>query len=803
MAGKELTTGVSRRSVLMGGAAFGIVAAGGGIWSADAWAIGDRFTVLRDRWIGITTGAPDIDTTRPEIVNAIKALDTRVTNMRANIDRTANRTNVFTGLNLGQEIDSAPVSETYTKLHMMATAWATPGSIHHQSGPVLTDVLKGLATANKVYAANGKYFDNWWDWEVGSAIRLASTLALLDTQISAAARQRYVDAIRYYVPDPKRIRGLNMESTGANRAWLCQAVLLEGIAGRSDTRIALAVDGLPETCRYVTDGDGFWIDGSYLQHRDDPYTGAYGTSLLAVLANLKALLAGSAWPLDLPNLPTLVDAAYAPVIHDGRMMSFVRGRAISHADESEQDIALTAIAAMLRLARTDVADAATRERWRARCRGWLERAWAKGNNSPCAGRSVTHTGLVSQLLHSTTAPLAEPGNSVIYRNMARAVHRRNGWAFSISMASNRISRYERSSAGENAKGWYTGSGMTYLYDDDNNQFSDEFWPTVDPYRLPGTTIDLTTMDTSWSGHKQPTNTWAGGAVLDDRYSNVGLDLTAAVTDLTAKKSWFCFDEFVFCMGSAIKGGAGSRVRTVVENRNLHVAGTDHLLVNGTEWTGTSNWLADTWWAHLQSAGQAPGITTGTGYVFPGAVKPTVLATRATRTGSWREINPKGSSVQISRPYLTLEMPHGMNPTDGHYAYLVVPKATPARTAALATAPGVTIMAQNASAHAVRQPGTGLTMINFWNAPYTVGGVGANRGCSVIVQERNNVLKIAVASPLRNKDVVRVTIAPALSGYRHIRSDSTVTVVSAAGPIVLDVATKGFGKTHTVEFGRTI
>lgn len=146
--------------------------------------------------------------------------------------------------------------------------------------------------------------------------------------------------------------------------------------------------------------------------------------------------------------------------------------------------------------------------------------------------------------------------------MGRAVHRRNGWCFAISMCSGRVSRYE-SINGENLKGFHTGAGMIYLYDDDATQYTDNFWPTVDPYRLAGTTVDHKPIADA-GGRADPTTTWAGGAVLDRKYLAAGMALQAAETDLAGKKSWFCFDEYVVCAGVGITATSGYRVETVLE-----------------------------------------------------------------------------------------------------------------------------------------------------------------------------------------------------------------------------------------------
>ncbi|MRC57016.1 hypothetical protein GH877_30690, partial [Bacillus thuringiensis] len=58
----------------------------------------------------------------------------------------------------------------------------------------------------------------------------------------------------------------------------------------------------------------------------------------------------------------------------------------------------------------------------------------------------------------------------------------------ISMYSNRISSFEAGNK-ENKRGWHIWDGMVYLYNEDDVQFGKSYWPTVDPYRLPGTTVD--------------------------------------------------------------------------------------------------------------------------------------------------------------------------------------------------------------------------------------------------------------------------------------------------------------------------
>ncbi len=72
--------------------------------------------------------------------------------------------------------------------------------------------------------------------------------------------------------------------------------------------------------------------------------------------------------------------------------------------------------------------------------------------------------------------------------MDRFVQRTTDYMVGLGLYSSRISSFEAGNK-ENKRGWHTADGMLYLYNDDQVQFNLCYWPTVDPYRLPGTTVD--------------------------------------------------------------------------------------------------------------------------------------------------------------------------------------------------------------------------------------------------------------------------------------------------------------------------
>ncbi len=128
------------------------------------------------------------------------------------------------------------------------------------------------------------------------------------------------------------LRDYSGTSTGANRVDLCRSVALRGILGRAPEKIALARDALSPVFPYVTEGDGLYADGSFVQHTWVAYSGTYGQVMLDGLGRLFTLLAGSEWEVTDPGRQIVLDSvehAYAPLIHDGLVMDTVNGRAIS------------------------------------------------------------------------------------------------------------------------------------------------------------------------------------------------------------------------------------------------------------------------------------------------------------------------------------------------------------------------------------------------------------------------------------------------------------------------------------------
>lgn len=792
-----------RRTLLAAGACallLPLTAGAGGARAATIAGTGDTdaYDSLRARAAELATGGA-IDPEDPAFASALAALDAEAGTQWAALDRSAGRTALWADLSPVSSPSNASLS--YERLSTLAAAWATRGAELHGDETVAAAVVDALAFLHdRAYNPAASETGNWWFWEIGTPRRLMDVCVLLYDRIPADRIADYCAAVDRFCPNPdRRTNYPTLSETGANRADKAAIVALRGIVGRSADKLALARDGLSDTrdagrnslIKVVTSGDGFYADGSFIQHGNVAYTGTYGNVLLGQVAYLAALLADSPWRITDTGISVIYEAVertYQPVTFDGLMMDAVRGRAISRQRERDVDTGAGTTTNVLLLATGAPAEYASR--WRSIAKGWIERNTATSYVSLVDVPAIQRARAV---LDDPSVPAGPaPTGHTVFADMDRVVHRRPDWTLALSLSSKRIAAYEAGN-GENLHGWYTGDGMTYLYDGDLTQFSDGFWPTVDPYRLPGTTVDTRSRPDIGTGQGtstyRPANTVAGGAVLAGRYGAAAMDLAAQGSTLRAKKAWFCLDDAVVALGAGITASDGRTIETVVENRNLHVDGANRLTVDGEAQPANLGWsgeFADAQWAHLEGAG---------GYVFPAGAA--LRALREERTGAWRDINTGadtgGTADRITRRYATLWLDHGASPTDAGYAYVVLPGASASRTAAWARSQPVEILADTATVQAVRVPRLGLTAAHFWAAGST-GGITVDGPGTVLIQRRDDGIAVAVADPGRTGATLTVELPWAADTVRS--ADDTVTVTTGRRPVLTVHVAGSRGHTHT-------
>ncbi|MEV4337962.1 polysaccharide lyase 8 family protein [Streptomyces sp. NPDC049590] len=697
-------------------------------WSARA-AGPDPYETLRGRWLGIALGT-GYDPAAEPYASRLAQLGRRAREFQA-----AMLPGPAT-LWPGHPFDPpSGITFSYNRLWTMTQAYVQTGTGVTGDPGLLTDVLRGLDHLSAtVYNPATTRYGNWWEWQIGSPRLLMDVTAALYPQAGPDRIAAACAAVDHFLPDTM-LTDYSGTSTGANRVDLCRSVALRGILGRSPQKIALARDALSPVFPYVTQGDGLYADGSFVQHTWVAYSGTYGQVLLDGLGRLFALLAGSEWEITDParqNVLDSVEQAYAPLIHDGLVMDCVNGRAISRGYLRSDDQGImrgdhyhgqALIAAIALIA--GGASPAERERWYGRIKGWIERDTVVPVLT-AAQFGVADLARLHTVAASPVPAAPEPLGHRLFPAMDRAVHRTPRFTAALAMASDRIAHYECGN-GENPRGWHTGSGMLSWWPrGSGDQYTDWYWPTVDWYRLPGTTVSTRRLADRAGGEwgaPRPAVRWVGGTT-DGTYAAVGQHLKGLGSTLEAHKSWFFLDDAVVCLGAGISCADGVPVETVVDNRNLGENGTQSLVRGGN-------------WAHLEGHG---------GWVLPHGGELRTL--REDRTGAWADINTTSSPERRTRRWQTLWLDHGTDPADARYAYVLLPGATRAETAARAGGRHwLTVLANDTTAQAVAVPRLGLTACTFWGTG-TVGELTVSAGASVLVVRRGRTAALRISEPPR-------------------------------------------------------
>ncbi|WP_107416083.1 polysaccharide lyase 8 family protein [Streptomyces sp. CdTB01] len=677
----------------------------------------------------------------------------------------------------------AGITQSYGRLWTMTQAYVQPGTGSTGDPALLADVLRGLDHLSAtVYNPTTTRYGNWWEWQIGSPRLLMDITAALYDRLADAQRQAACAAVDHFVPDTM-LTDYSGTSTGANRVDLCRSVALRGVLGRADAKIALARDALSPVFPYVTHGDGLYADGSFVQHTWVAYSGTYGQVMLDGLGRLFTLLAGSPWEVTDPNRQTVLDSvehAYAPLLHDGLVMDSVNGRAVSRGHLKSDDLHVMrsdhfhgqgVIAAIALLA--GGANPAERARWTSYVKGWIERDTV----TPILTAPQFDVADLARLhaVADAAVPAApEPVGHRLFPAMDRAVHRRPAFTANIAMCSDRIAYYECGN-GENPRGWHTGAGMLswWAAGRPTDQYTDWYWPTVDPYRLPGTTVSTFRLPDRAGGEwgaPKPDVRWVGGTT-DGEYAAVGQHLKGLGSTLQARTSWFCLADAVICLGAGISCVDGVPVETVVDNRNLGEGGTQEF-VRGPGW------------AHLEGHG---------GWVVPHGDLHTL---REDRTGAWSDINTTSTDERATRRWQTLWLDHGTDPEDASYLYVLMPGASRRAVAARAAdRHWLTLLANDAGRQAVHVPSLGLTAANFWR-PGTAGPLASSAPASVLLRRHGRTAALRVSEPTRTGEPLEITWDHPVRGV--IRADDSVRVVSTGRRTTLRITPGVSCATHGCE-----
>lgn len=809
---------LSRRQVLSLVPAAGLVAvARPGVTAAAP----SDLTRLLANTVTIFAGTGETNA-RPELAGKIAAISRTARDNLAAMTA-AGPGELFAGLPLGSSDPN--LTTAFQKLYEIALATRTPGAVLSGDTAVRQRVVDGLVWLHANYYGDQStgYYGNWYNWEIGISTHVSRTLALVPAGPDLIAT--YVASMDAYLRNGKN-GDVDLDSrfhTGANLADITTNRMLQGALLGDETRVTKAVADQATVFATVDPyhldhgvTDGYYADGSFIQHSSVAYTGSYGKALLTRVVQAVKMLDGTAYAGDAGLVDVVrgwVTNGFAPLIFEGWLMEIVKGRAVSRTATGYADVAVI-VEAIVDLA-DYVADPVP-------LKGYVK---FLRSADPIAFVSPESVRRYADIVADTTIPAADlnpPSRSVAFNAMDRTVHRRPGYAFALARSSDRISKYEYMN-GENLMPWFQGDGAYYLYlsgQDQTNAFGVDYYTTVSPYRLAGVTAPVEERRTvpelygrfwyenlaagftssSESQNKYVyfptgTNGFSGGATLGaygvagmvqsddvpwvDRQAGLLPPDFVAYQNARSTKSWFLFDDEVVVLAAGIGDPAGRAVMTTVDSRVA--APADEVVLTGVRrdgrpWTGPGT--ADLSW--LRYANHTEG--TSVGYVFLDRQRVTVELAPVTR--SRRAVRTSNPDTAVTKNVLGVTV----SPRDS-VAYALVPNA-PARPST-----PVRVLANDHRVQAVAHPGLHMVGVNtFTNGWHHADRLSVDGPASVLVQRKDGKTTVAVADPTMDRTEIDVIIRGSL---RLLSADDGVELRHVPGGTRVRVTTnQAYGRTFS-------
>lgn len=730
------------------------------------------FDKAKDNWRELLAGTPSTNTSGTENVNAkIASVNKACASSLSKYDSTFQATvrDSLFGYEIvqGKAGDEAKISSIYSQLYNMALGYATYGSDYYQDTKLFSKVKSGLDYVYKFYYGPNVWeqgtYGNWWYWDIGVPLTLTKILLLLEDRLGSTLVKKYLEPFDFLNKYPTM--------TACNKTWVTYCVFASALLQNDAERMLLSQKKFVDVFDYVSVSDGFYTDGSFIQHGKHPYTGGYALSMLTTLTDIMYVLHGTRFEI-IPELYPEVDNQYKwvfenfqPVIYNGGLFAGMRGREVFR-NTSEQAAGNTAVYSLIKMAQYAPADV------KAKLESLLKHYFNTGSTNYVNGAPIALSDYTAALKNNAAVQARSQYNIThIFGMMDRVVHHNSRYAASVSLNSTRIYKYEAIN-NENMDGWYIGDGMIYIYTD-GYDFNYNFFNYSDPYKMPGTTVtDQNRKQENLNGGILNGSAFAGGVSIGEYgisvYDQVPAQNKYFDSKLNLRQSYFFFDDEIVALGTGIKDTSGASVRTIVENRLWR--DNDSFYVNGAKKILSSEYSStDVKTMHFSNMG---------GYVF------------------LDNMNIKYRKADGTADFLEIWIEHGKNPNGASYSYVYLPEATTDETEAYQAAPDIEIISETDKIHAVKEKSLGITGYAFYEAG-SCNGVTTNAAVALMVKEGPGGVTVSVSDPTHLLTSATVTVELSSLGS-NISAPENITASVNGKTLTLTVDFTGnVGESFTV------
>ncbi len=621
------------------------------------------------------------------------------------------------------------------RLHYVVVSYSLPGSVYYNSDSVYDAIVRMF---NLWYDKNPQS-TNWFYQKVSTPQNVGMILIMMRSAPKQLPADLEAKLIQRMKDDGGKPDEDGSQGTAVNKVEIAVHWVFRGVLTKDKEVLDKGVQQSFEPLMHTED-EGFQHDYSYHQHGPQLYISGYGEAMVNAVCYMAQYLRGTKYALSDEKFQILfsfVRNGLIPVIRGNYTLFNVQGRGIAGANANIRGTGTLELVKAVDVDNAAVYDAAIKR--------------VSLQESPSYG--------------------IEPYHAHFWRSDS-TLHQRPGYTMDVRMVSTSTDRNEHGN-GENLTGFFLSDGATDIAVDGDEYVN--IYPVWDWGRIPGTTTPaLSTRNIpfpkTW-GNLGETN-FVGG-VSDGVYGVSTYDMNVkefATVNTEAKKSWFFFDEEVVCLGAGIKSttSLGMSVNTTLDQCLLKgavkILKTDYS--NETLERGTHKGNDISWILHNK-----------VGYYLPQGGNVTI--SNDEQKGRWRILSNTGSNDVIGMDVFKAYIDHGERPTDGSYAYVIVPNVnTPEKVAAYDTS-NVVILENSALKQAVYHKGLDILGVVFHSASTFTWSddisIRATEPCVVMMKGLSkDEIKVAVADPTRLLSELSLIVKfPKLTGKKELQCELPV------------------------------
>ncbi|HCZ8129256.1 TPA: polysaccharide lyase 8 family protein [Staphylococcus aureus] len=748
-----------------------------------------NYEKLKNTWLDVNYGYDKYDESNPDMKKKFEATENEAKKLLSEMKTESGRTYLWES---SKDIDTkfADMTRTYRNIEKIAEAMNHPKTTlkNDENKKKLKDALEWLHKNAYGKDPDKKVADlktnfsksapqkntnlNWWDYEIGTPKSLTNTLILLNGDISSDEKKKYTAPIKTFAPKSDEILssvGKAEPAKGGNLVDIAKVKLLESIIEEDKDMTKNSIDSFNKVFTYVQSNstgkerNGFYKDGSYIDHQDVPYTGAYGVVLLEGISQMMPMIKETPFKETSQNdtiLKSWIDDGFMPLIYKGEMMDLSRGRAISRENETSHSASVTVMKSLLRL--SDAMDESTKAKYKKIVKTSVKSDSSYKQNDYLS--SYSDISKMKALMEDSTLSTNDLTQQLkIYNDMDRVTYHNKDldFAFGLSMTSKNVARYE-SINNENLKGWHTGAGMSYLYNSDVKHYRDNFWATADMKRLAGTT----TLDNEEpKENKNSDKTFVGGTKFDDQHASIGMEFENQDKTLTAKKSYFILNDKIVFLGTGIKNTDSSmNPVTTIENRK---ANGYTLYTDDKQTTNSDNQETNS--VFLESTDTKKNI----GYHFLNKSK--INVKKESHTGKWSEINKSQKTEDKKDEYYEVTQKHSNS--DNKYGYVLYPSLS--KDVFKSKASQVTVVKQDDDFHVVKDNESVWAGVNYSDSAKTfeINGTKVEvkaKGMFILKKKDDKTYECSFYNPESTNTASDIESKISMTGYSITNKNASTT-----------------------------